>query len=535
MGACTSKPPTEPQAPLQLHPDLDSASRVMNIPVKVKEPNRIPETPVPAVIATPAKQINTTPVPTEAPEESLESIQVIVRIRPSEKQLSVVIKPPNSITITPPERAGPGNSPNPTKDAAIDYNNFDRVMDDCVTNEEFFNVTLSKVLHRCLSGENVTVMAYGQTGSGKTHTMVGYNEDPGLLSRGVSKLFNLLSEKPDVTVTITLTVLEIYGEEVHDLLAANSQAPIRLVEQNGSTTPVGVMECAVTSEIAANDAVTAAIAKRTVASTNMNATSSRSHVIVNFNIVTTTHSAANSTAPPTRKIANLAFVDLAGSERIGKTGTKHSSQTGKEGVQINMGLLSLSKVIKAFNESPNHIPYRDSKLTRVLKQSFGGNAVTLFVSNITLDPCNYHETLSTLRYSSMASNVVNKVVKNEDEVTKLHRQFAELKVLSKKMARDLDVLSPRRLKHVKKEELKALLGTGSVRSPARSPRARKLSPPKTPKSTKNLVDPSKSPKKSMSPLVEVDMNAVKVDLQILNKMNEMNEQLPITRNERADM
>ena len=134
MGACTSKPPTEPQAPLQLHPDLDSASRVVNIPVK--EPNRIPENPVPAVITTPAKQINTTPVPTEAPEESLESIQVIVRIRPSEKQLSVVIKPPNSITITPPERAGPGNSPNPTKDAAIDYNNFDRVMDDCVTNEE---------------------------------------------------------------------------------------------------------------------------------------------------------------------------------------------------------------------------------------------------------------------------------------------------------------------------------------------------------------------------------------------------------------
>jgi len=513
----------------------------------LEPPHRAPHSPPPrsshelesvSLVNSPDKDsyIASPPAEVPDPEESLESIQVIVRIRPSSQQLSVTIKPPNSIMITPPVRP-PSLSPATTKDQAIDYNNFDRVVDDSCNNEEFFNVTLSKVLHRCLSGENVTVMAYGQTGSGKTHTMIGYQEDPGLLSRGISKLFDLLAEKPDVTVTITLTVLEIYGEEVHDLLAANSTEPIRLVEQNGTTTPVGVMECAVTSKVAANDAVTTAIAKRTVAATQMNDSSSRSHVIVNFKIVTTTHPAANSTSPPTTKIANLAFVDLAGSERIGKTGTKHNTQTGKEGVQINMGLLSLSKVIKAFNESPNHIPYRDSKLTRVLKQSFGGNAVTLFVSNVTLQPSNYSETLSTLRYSSMASNVVNKVVKNEDEVTKLNRQFAELKILSKRMAKDLQQLSPRRLKHVKKEELKALLSEqqgkkrDSSKSPPRSksPRVRKnnmpMSPRGTPKSTKKRIDPKKSPKKPTTPLEELDMNAVKVDLQTLNKMNEMNDAL----------
>ena len=122
-------------------------------------------------------------------------------------------------------------------------------------------------------------------------------------------------------------------------------------------------------------------------------------------------------------LASLMFVDLAGSERLAKTGLSHSAKAGKQGVQINMGLLCLSKVIKAVaNDPTGHAPFRDSKLTRILKPSFGGNAVTLFIANVTPAPEHYAETVSTLRYSCLASGVVNSVVKNEDEATRMRKE-----------------------------------------------------------------------------------------------------------------
>ena len=291
--------------------------------------------------------------------------------------------------------------------------------------------SLQKCVHRTLEGENVTVMAYGQTGSGKTYTMVGSESNPGILPLGIQDLFRLAEESENY-VKITVTVLEIYGEEVHDLCAEDTSCPVRVVEIDGVTTPVGVLETAVTSSEQALNLQQRAVGRRVVEATNMNAHSSRSHVVVTFHVSSTTRE-----SDATTSLASLTFVDLAGSERLAKTGLSHSAKAGKQGVQINMGLLCLSKVIKAVaNDPKGHAPFRDSKLTRILKPSFGGNAVTLFLANITPAPEHYAETVSTLRYSCLAAGVVNSVVKNEDATTRMRRELADLKRVGKMLTKE---------------------------------------------------------------------------------------------------
>ena len=308
---------------------------------------------------------------------------------------------------------------------------YNRVFGEDATSSQVYMQSLQKCVHRTLEGENVTVMAYGQTGSGKTYTMVGSESNPGILPLGIQDLFRLAEESENY-VKITVTVLEIYGEEVHDLCAEDTSCPVRVVEIDGVTTPVGVLETAVTSSEQALNLQQRAVGRRVVEATNMNAHSSRSHVVVTFHVSSTTRE-----SDATTSLASLTFVDLAGSERLAKTGLSHSAKAGKQGVQINMGLLCLSKVIKAVaNDPKGHAPFRDSKLTRILKPSFGGNAVTLFLANITPAPEHYAETVSTLRYSCLAAGVVNSVVKNEDATTRMRRELADLKRVGKMLTKE---------------------------------------------------------------------------------------------------
>ncbi|XP_075248617.1 kinesin-like protein KIF21A [Convolutriloba macropyga] len=323
---------------------------------------------------------------------------------------------------------------------------FDKVFDIETNQREIFDDSVAELVDGLLQGYNSTILAYGQTGSGKTYTMGTawaseiVLENSGLIPRCVDRLFELIDEAkseahhnrstaPDFKVSAQF--LELYNEEINDLLLPaekiGSKGVIKIHGEGAkiyvsgaSTRPVSnVKDCLKCLEIGSLNRVTA--------STNMNATSSRSHAI--FTITVKQQRVLENDTTEKEQIPSLDFetltakfhfVDLAGSERLKRTGATGERQ--KEGIAINCGLLALGNVISALGDATkrgSHVPYRNSKLTRLLQDSLGGNSRTTMIACVSPSDCDFMETLNTLIYANRAKNIKNKPSVNQDKASKL--------------------------------------------------------------------------------------------------------------------
>jgi kinesin family protein 5 len=246
-----------------------------------------------------------------------------------------------------------------------------------------------------MEGYNGTIFAYGQTGAGKSYTMMGDVENEelkGLTPRIVQNLFdNICNSSADLEFTVKVSFMEIYMERVKDLLnPQNDNLPVHEDKSKGVYVK-GLLEVFVGSIGEVFEAMRRGLSSRASSSTNMNAESSRSHSI--FVI----HVTQKNTSTGSSKTGRLSMVDLAGSEKVGKTGA--TGQTLEEAKKINKSLSALGNVINSLTDGKSsHIPYRDSKLTRILQESLGGNSRTTLIINCSPSSCNDAETISTLRF-----------------------------------------------------------------------------------------------------------------------------------------
>ncbi|XP_005097334.1 chromosome-associated kinesin KIF4A isoform X2 [Aplysia californica] len=285
---------------------------------------------------------------------------------------------------------------------------------------EVYEKACKTLISSIFKGYNATILAYGQTGSGKTHTMGGCYEDSltgdeegmGVIPRVLQDLFQHIQDKEDIEFSVRLSYMEIYNEELHDLLCPVAQRATLAIreESNGGIKIQGLREVEVTSFTETMRHLSEGSHGRTTGATAMNNTSSRSHAIFTLNIDQKKKSDMNDYCR-----VKFHMVDLAGSERCKRT--QAEGDRFKEGVNINKGLLALGNVISALGdegEKRNHIPYRDSKLTRILQDSLGGNSHTLMIACVSPADSNIEETLNTLRYADRARKIKNKPIINRD-------------------------------------------------------------------------------------------------------------------------
>ncbi|KAJ3194326.1 hypothetical protein HK101_002995 [Irineochytrium annulatum] len=305
---------------------------------------------------------------------------------------------------------------------------FDKIFDWNTSQGQVFDYAAGAVIEDVMRGYNGTIFAYGQTGSGKTHTMMGDMENPdmkGLTPRLVESIFQTIYKAPsNLEFTVKVSYMEIYMEKIRDLLnPQQDNLPIH-EEKNKGVYVKGLLEVFVGSVDEVYDAMRRGQDSRVVASTNMNAESSRSHSIFVIQVKLENRVDGSS------RTGKLYLVDLAGSEKVGKTGA--SGQTLEEAKKINKSLSALGMVINALTDGKSsHIPYRDSKLTRILQESLGGNSRTTLIINCSPSSFNEAETLGTLRFGMRAKTIKNKAKINAE------LSPAELKNLLKKAKQDL--------------------------------------------------------------------------------------------------
>ncbi|XP_068453451.1 kinesin-like protein KIF1B isoform X3 [Clinocottus analis] len=296
-----------------------------------------------------------------------------------------------------------------------------------------YNDIGKEMLAHAFEGYNVCIFAYGQTGSGKSYTMMGRQEEgqEGIIPMLCEDLFEKFNEdnnKEEVSYSVEVSYMEIYCERVRDLLNPKNKGNLRVREHPLLGPYVeDLSKLAVTSYTDIADLMDAGNKARTVAATNMNETSSRSHAV--FTIVFTQKKHDSETDLTTEKVSKISLVDLAGSERADSTGATGTRL--KEGANINKSLTTLGKVISALAEvskkkkKTDFIPYRDSVLTWLLRENLGGNSRTAMVAALSPADINYDETLSTLRYADRAKNIKCNAVINEDPNNKLVRDLKD--------------------------------------------------------------------------------------------------------------
>ena len=291
-----------------------------------------------------------------------------------------------------------------------------------VEQKHIYDTCAAGVVESVLNGYNGTIFAYGQTGSGKTHTMEGRPDPPhlrGIIPNSFTHIFDFVSSASDQQFLVRASYLEIYNEEIRDLLSKDPKNSLELKENIDTGVYVKDLTSFVVKNVSEIDHVMQAGKKnRSVGATLMNQTSSRSHSI--FTIVVECCESAGDKI----RVGKLNLVDLAGSERQSKTGA--TGDRLKEATKINLSLAALGNVISALVDGKSsHIPYRDSKLTRLLQNSLGGNAKTVMCANAGPADYNYDETLSTLRYANRAKNIKNKPKINEDPKDAMLREYQE--------------------------------------------------------------------------------------------------------------
>ncbi|XP_040159233.1 centromere-associated protein E [Anopheles arabiensis] len=302
--------------------------------------------------------------------------------------------------------------------ATIDGNGdpfvFDHIFDETVPTRQLFDTVCRPVILSALNGINGTIFAYGQTSSGKTYTMIGNDREPGVVPLTAREIFEQIKRIKERQFLIRVGFIEIYNEKIHDLLnTANTN--LKIVENQCGDVSVNSKECITNCAEQIIQHVDDGNKARKIGETNMNERSSRSHTIFRITIESRVIGPANGVDGgmdnEAVQIGILNLVDLAGSERADQTGATGSRF--KEGVCINKSLLSLSCVIQKLSENSDKqfINYRDSKLTRILQASLGGNAVTSMICNIT--PAVVDETYYTLSFAMRAKNIRNKPKVNE--------------------------------------------------------------------------------------------------------------------------
>ena len=380
------------------------------------------------------------PQPASSAEHDNTSVRVCLRVRPLLPYEQTV----NAQKVL--------SYPNPNQLSLNQHGNhhaftFDYVFDDFSTQSAVYSAAIQPLVDSFLSGYNTTILAYGQTGSGKTHTMGtaasagGMADDGavGIIPRVIRDIFRCVHERETTHMhTVKVSFLEIYNEEIKDLLNAQQSAHtpqpyIREGPNNSILVANSIEEVVATAQ----DTLTALIRGsqcRVVGSTAMNATSSRSHAI--FSIILSQRKLSppqgDAAASPTTSTASPAdavlaasgddeviqskfhFVDLAGSERLKRTGAVGDRM--KEGININQGLLALGNCISALGGATKagHVPFRDSKITRMLQDSLGGNSKTLMIACVSPADVNADETVNTLKYANRAKNIKNKPIINRD-------------------------------------------------------------------------------------------------------------------------
>ncbi|KAF2969978.1 hypothetical protein GQX73_g3627 [Xylaria multiplex] len=300
---------------------------------------------------------------------------------------------------------------------------FDRIFDDNTTQTEVYEATTKGLLDSVLDGYNATVFAYGATGCGKTHTITGTPQMPGIIFLTMQELFEKINDCSDEKHTeISLSYLEIYNETIRDLLVpgGSKQGLMLREDSNQAVTVQGLTSLHPKDVQEVMDMIVLGNEYRTVSPTDANATSSRSHAVLQINIAMKDRNAAVN-EPHT--MATLSIIDLAGSERA--SATKNRGERLIEGANINKSLLALGSCINALCDprKKSHVPYRNSKLTRLLKFSLGGNCKTVMIVCVSPSSAHFDETQNTLRYANRAKNIQTKVTRNVFNVNRHVKDF----------------------------------------------------------------------------------------------------------------
>ncbi|GJQ83392.1 hypothetical protein Trydic_g18497, partial [Trypoxylus dichotomus] len=293
---------------------------------------------------------------------------------------------------------------------------FDRVFDCHSSQQEVYSCIVSPLIPEVIAGYNCTVFAYGQTGTGKTYTMEGLHDkdnqiNSGIIPRSLGQIFKVLGNM-NTESSIKVSYLELYNEELFDLLSqSNIPKAIKIYEdkaQKGSVILQGLEELSVTELTQVYKILEQGTERRRIASTLMNSTSSRSHTV--FTVVVHTREITVE-GEELVKTGKLNLVDLAGSENISKSGA--IDKRAREAGNINQSLLTLGRVIKALTEKNTHVPYRESKLTRILQDSLGGRTKTSLIATISSANIHLEETLNTLEYAMRARCIQNRPELNQ--------------------------------------------------------------------------------------------------------------------------
>ncbi|OAF69255.1 hypothetical protein A3Q56_02996 [Intoshia linei] len=374
---------------------------------------------------------------------SSESVRVAVRVRPfnsreiDRKSKCIIAMNGNQTSIKNPDGGEPKKfSFDFSYWSHNDYYEKDGILipnagSNYASQDNVYNDLGGNVLDNAFKGYNCSLFAYGQTGSGKSYSMVGYGKNRGIVPITCDRLFDKIKTDKDggsdTRFEVTFSMLEIYNEQVRDLLCKSSPKGGLAIRQNvklGLFYVQNLKKVPVGSYVDINGRIEEGTKNRTVASTQMNATSSRAHTVVTiiFDQIIKTGNGE------TKKSSTINLVDLAGSERADSTGA--TGDRLKEGANINKSLSALGNVISALadlsmGKKKIMVPYRDSALTKLLQNALGGNSKTIMIAALSPADINYDETLSTLRYANRAKSIKNKAVVNENPMEKIIRELKE--------------------------------------------------------------------------------------------------------------
>ena len=374
-----------------------------------------------------------------------DKIKVAVRVRPFNRRelelgTACVLEIENNRTILhQPNSGGDKDARKQPKSFTYDYcfNSLDPRDPNFSSQDVVFDCLGQDILENAFKGYNACIFAYGQTGSGKSYTMMGSRDQTGIIPRLCNNLFERIDEMstPENQTKVEVSYMEIYNEKVFDLLdvSSSNKSGLKVREHNVLGPYVdGLSQLAVISFQEIEDLMIEGNKSRTVAATNMNNESSRSHAV--FTVVLTFTLTDALSGVSGEKVSRISLVDLAGSERAVKTGAV--GERLKEGSNINKSLTTLGLVISKLSDQSNtkskdkFVPYRDSVLTWLLKDNLGGNSKTVMVATVSPAADNYEETLSTLRYADRAKRIVNHAVVNEDPNARIIRELrAEIDAL----------------------------------------------------------------------------------------------------------
>ncbi|XP_076685082.1 kinesin-like protein KIF13A isoform X5 [Andrena cerasifolii] len=369
-----------------------------------------------------------------------DKIKVAVRVRPfNRRELELgtqcVVEMSGQQTILQHPSTMDKIERNKPKSFAFDhcFYSLDPAVENFASQEVVFDALGRDILDNAFQGYNACIFAYGQTGSGKSYTMMGSGDNKGIIPRLCDNLFDMIAKQQsfELSYKVEVSYMEIYNEKVHDLLDPKPNKQSLKVREHNVLGPYvdGLSRLAVTSFQDIDNLMAEGNKSRTVAATNMNSESSRSHAV--FSVILTQTLTDARSGVSGEKVSRMSLVDLAGSERAVKTGAVGDRL--KEGSNINKSLTTLGLVISKLadqNSGSNKnkdkfVPYRDSVLTWLLKDNLGGNSKTVMVATISPAADNYEETLSTLRYADRAKRIVNHAVVNEDPNARIIRELRQ--------------------------------------------------------------------------------------------------------------